>query len=343
MPDGSDLPVRSIIAVEDGAIVSRGEEQSPVFVYLATLRTESGRYTMKRKLDKLAQMLRTGKSAGATWDTFPWEQLTYGHVQAIMSKLLETYKPSYVNTILSAIKGVMLAAWRGGLIDVEHYQRIKSVRSARGGSDEPTGRYVSNGERNALMSICLADSTPAGARDAAIIALGYPGGLRRTEIVSLDRGDVEDDGETVTVKVSGKGRKERIVPLDNGGAEAIRDWLKVRGPEEGPLFYSGRKGGHLVKRQRMTAQAAYAMLKRRAKQAGVKDLGTHDLRRSTASDLLDITDALTVADYLGHASTNTTRKYDKRGERAKRKAAQGLHIAYTPRRIWAMRNRRRLV
>jgi integrase len=51
-------------------------------------------------------------------------------------------------------------------------------------------------------------------------------------------------------------------------------------------------------------------------------------RWTTASDLLDITDAVIVAGHLGHASTNTTVKYDRRGERARKKAAQELHIPY---------------
>jgi len=78
----------------------------------------------------------------------------------------------------------------------------------------------------------------------------------------------------------------------------------------------------------MTPQSVYEVLKRRAEDAGIRELTPHDLRRTTASDLLDLTDAVTTAGVLGHASTDTTAKYDRRGERARRKAAQGLHIPY---------------
>ena len=84
----------------------------------------------------------------------------------------------------------------------------------------------------------------------------------------------------------------------------------------------------MTRGQGITGQSIYEMLKRRAEAAGIRDLGTHDLRRTTASDLLDLTDAVTVAGVLGHTSTDTTAKYDRRGERARRKAAQGLQIAY---------------
>ena len=182
-----------------------------------------------------------------------------------------------------------------------------------------------------MMAECLADPSLVGRRDAAILACGYPGGLRRSEIASLQREDLSDDGETVTLQVRGKGRKARPVYLDNGGADALRDWLTVRGDDPGPLFWAGRRGGHLTRGQGITGQSIYEMLKRRAEAAGIRDLGTHDLRRTTASDLLDLTDAVTVAGVLGHASTDTTARYDRRGERARRKAAQGLHIAYTRR------------
>jgi len=107
----------------------------------------------------------------------------------------------------------------------------------------------------------------------------------------------------------GKGCKMRRVFLDDGGAEALRDWLVTRGDGEGPLFWAGRRGGHLVREQRLTGQSIYDVVKRRAEQGGVPPLGTHDLRRSVASDLLDITDGQTVAAHLGHASTDTTARY----------------------------------
>lgn len=111
----------------------------------------------------------------------------------------------------------------------------------------------------------------------------------------------------------------------------IRDYLVLRGSSTGPLFFAGRKGGNLIEGQRITGQSVYEMLKRRSAEAGLRDLGTHDFRRTTASDLLDISDAVTVAGYLGHASRNTTARYDRRGERARKKTAQGFHISYRQR------------
>ena len=85
--------------------------------------------------------------------------------------------------------------------------------------------------------------------------------------------------------------------------------------------------------QRITSQSFYEMLAKRAAEAGVADLSPHDLRRTTASDLLDETDAITTARLLGHASTATTMAYDRRGDRAVRKAAGKLHLPYRRRRL----------
>lgn len=325
--------------MDDRAVAIRGEtavlqdgaaNANPAALYLVNLRSATGRYQMARKLDKVARLL--GGEA-TTWQTFPWAQLTAERVGALVTLLVDRdkYRPAYVNTILAAIRGVAEQAHDHGQMDDATHRLIRKVKAVSGGSAEPRGRYVPQGERNALMEACLADPSPVGRRDAAILACGYPGGLRRAEIAGLRHEDLADDGETITLTVRGKGRKARAVYLDNGGADALRDWLAVRGDAPGALFWAGRRGGHLVRGQGISAQSIYEVVKRRAEAAGIREMGTHDLRRTTASDLLDIADAVTVAGHLGHSSTNTTAKYDRRGERARRRAAQGLHLAYTRR------------
>lgn len=298
-------------------------KENPAALYLLSLRSETGRYQMMRKLTKVARLM-----GAEDWSTFEWASLTQVHVGAIVTKLAGEHKPSYVNTILAAIRGVMEIVFDLEKIDERTYRLIKKVKRVQGRNAEPTGRYLPQGERNSMMEVCLQNNTPTGYRDAALLVVAYPGGLRRAEISGLNREDVHDDGETITLRIFGKGKKKREIFLNNGGADALRDWLTLRGDGDGPLFYAGRKGGHLIEGQRITGQSVYERLKKIAEVAGVKELGTHDFRRTTASDMLDIADAVTVASHLGHSNTSTTAKYDRRGERAKRKAAQGLHIPY---------------
>ena len=91
-----------------------------------------------------------------------------------------------------------------------------------------------NVQLGALLDAYAEDPSAAGARDAAIIALGYACGLRRAELVALDLDSY--DRTTRTLTIHGKRHKIRAVPLEAGVDEALEDWLAVRGDAAGPLF-----------------------------------------------------------------------------------------------------------
>lgn len=297
--------------------------RNPALVYWASL-SKGGRPGV------LSALRAVARDAGYTLETMPWEKLRYEHVQALRTRWQDQgLAPATINLRLSAIRGVMREAWRLGLIDGETYQRIADVPGVRG-SRLPAGRHVGHGELYALFEAC-ADGTPVGVRDAAILALAYAGGLRRAEIVALRREDVTLTEDGVRVTVVGKGNKQRAVYLDNGGAQALRAWLDIRGDEPGPLFWRARKGGRL-ERAGMTPQAVRLVLQKRAQQARVAPLTPHDLRRSCVSDMLDAgVDIATVARHVGHASVKTTQRYDRRGDQALRQAARSLHVPYLAR------------
>ncbi len=126
----------------------------------------------------------------------------------------------------------------------------------------------------------------------------------------------------------GKRRKDRITYLPPGGAQAMADWLDIRGHSPGALFWAINKGGRLIP-GRITAQAILLILEKRAKLAGVGDISPHDFRRTFISDLLDRgNDIATVQQLVGHASPETTARYDRRGEKAKKRAVSTLDIPY---------------
>jgi len=183
-----------------------------------------------------------------------------------------------------------------------------------------------------LIGACEVDPSAAGARDAAIIAVMYATGVRRASVVYLDLADY--DAETGTMRVrQAKRRKEYLVYLSQDGAQrALADWLTVRGDSPGPLFWPVSKGGAMANR-RLSTQAIYNLLLKRARQAGIDRFSPHDLRRTLAGDLLDAgADIVTVKRILGHASVDTTARYDRRPEEVKRKAANLIHVPYRGRR-----------
>ena len=316
---------REVVKVEPSSPAAA--ERNPALIYCASLRG-SGRSSM------VSMLRRCAKSLGGELETYPWHKLRYEHVQSIVSKVAETeyapgktYAPGTVNLLRVALREIARASWRLGMIGSEELQRILDVKSLRG-SRLPPGKALTRGELSALFAKMADDTTPAGARDAAVLALGYGAGLRRAEIAALEIDQVHEEGEGYTLRVIGKGNKERVIFLNDGGAEALRSWISARGAEPGPLFYAGRKGGNLLPGQGMAAGSIREIVARRADAAGLK-ASPHDLRRSFVSDLLDAgVDISTVASMAGHASVTTTARYDRRGDEAKRKASKALHVPY---------------
>ncbi|HSH02043.1 MAG TPA: tyrosine-type recombinase/integrase [Anaerolineae bacterium] len=292
-------------------------DQNAALVYLAGLAAGSRR-TMHQSLTSIARIVTADERATAT--NVPWHQLRFQHTQAIRAELQERYSHTTVNKMLSALRGVLKAAWKLGQMPPEAYQMAVSVENVKG-TTVPSGRAISAGELSALLATC--DNKASGIRDAAIIAVMYACGLRRGELVALELADY--DVEEMVLRVRGKGNKERLVPVVSGAGAAVADWLAVRGDEAGALFWRlGRGAGG-----RLSTQAIYKMLGGRAKKAGIKALSPHDLRRTFVSDLLDAgADIATVQRLAGHANVTTTARYDRRDERAKRQAVELLHVPY---------------
>jgi integrase len=227
--------------------------------------------------------------------------------------------------MLAALRRVLKEAWRLGQMSAENFHRAADVPTIKA-QTLPRGRALSSGELRALFESC-ADGTKAGVRDAALMAILYAGGLRRSEAVGFDLSDFNPEDGALTVR-GGKGRKDRVVYASNGSADALADWISLRGPEPGALFFPVNKGDRITAR-RMTDQALLWMVRRRADDAGVSRFSPHDLRRTFVSDLLDAgADLSTTKRLAGHASEATTGRYDRRGEEAKKKAAQLLHVPY---------------
>lgn len=293
-------------------------DQNPAAVYLSNLR-ENGRRTQKQALDMIAGML----TGDANCLYCNWGKLRYQHTAAIRSRLSETYKAATVNKFLSALRGVLKQALLLKQIPAEDYQMAIMVKNVES-ETLPAGRELSNGEILALMQACENDSSSAGVRDAAIIAVMYSCGLRREEVVNIEY----YDPETGKLIVHGKRNKDRTVYLTNGAQRALADWLNIRRKEVGKIFWPINKSGKLINRN-LTTQAIYNLLHKRAEEAGVGSFSPHDLRRTFVSDLLDAgADISTVSKIAGHANVQTTARYDRRPEEAKKKASELLHVPY---------------
>ena len=139
-------------------------------------------------------------------------------------------------------------------------------------------------------------------RDVAIMELFYSSGLRLSELAALDVADV--DLYTESVRVFGKGRKERICPVGLPALEAISRYRAAANVHSGPLFIN--KG-----RRRMSTRSIWLILKRYLRHTSIPiSISPHKLRHSFATHMLDRgADLRSVQALLGHASLSTTQIY----------------------------------
>jgi site-specific recombinase XerD len=316
-------PLAVIESLPPDAVTALPPDRHPVHVYIARLGSGSRR-TMREALNIIAAILTDGK---CDTENLPWSALRYQHTAAIRAALIERYKPSTANKALAALRGVLKESWRLGYMTAEDFHRATDVPTIKA-QTLPRGRALSSGEIAALMRACSSDISPAGTRDAAMLSLLYAAGLRRSEAVALDVSCYNIELGELTIR-GAKGRKDRLGYACGGSADALADWLRLRGNEPGPLFLAVKKGGKVAAR-RMTDQAVFHILRKRGSQAGVVSFSPHDLRRTFISDLLDAgADISTVQQLANHANVQTTVRYDRRGEVAKQRAAQLLHVPYS--------------
>ena len=295
----------------------------PARLYLAGLHA-SGRRAMAARLRSVARLV------GLSPDAIRWSGLRSEVVSVIRALMIERrYSPASVNATLSALKGVAHAAWQMKQLGTDQYQRIRDVKGVRG-SRLPRGRALSDREVSRLVDACMRDTSPAGARDLALVALLGSGGLRRSEAASLDLSHFDE--EAATLRVRGKGDKERLIYLGREALRAVLNWVGVRGADSGPLLCPVSKAGD-VEHRRLSDQAVYNALRKRAREARVRAFSPHDLRRTCITNMLERGGDLSVVqDIAGHSSISTTKIYDRRGEAAKRRTSALASFPYRRRR-----------
>lgn len=205
----------------------------------------------------------------------------------------------------AAIRNFTAWATREGILASDPAALLSSPRA-----DQRLPSPLDESDARALLNAARDEAAAGGAsqiRNWAILELTYACGLRVSEVCALDISSL--NREALTVRVLGKGNKERVVPYGPPAADALDHWLvrgrpQLAGERSGHALFLGDKGG------RIDPRIVRSMVHKMAARAGVHDIAPHGLRHSTATHLLQGgADLRAVQEMLGHSSLSTTQRY----------------------------------
>jgi integrase/recombinase XerC len=177
---------------------------------------------------------------------------------------------------------------------------------------------------DSLATRASEEETPISLRDVAMVELLYATGARVAELCGLDVSDIDYDRQTI--RVLGKGNKERSIPLGNPAMKALNVWLKegrdsIKNSLSGNAVFLGARGKRID--QRTVRTVVYNALQAIE---GIERMGPHALRHSAATHLLEGgADLRTVQEILGHASLATTQIYTHVSTERLQKAFKQAH------------------
>ncbi|MGC4015830.1 MAG: tyrosine recombinase XerC [Luteolibacter sp.] len=205
---------------------------------------------------------------------------------------------------VAAARGFTAWCRRRGLIEADPGERLSGPKVVR---ELPA--VLSAAQAGGLLEVAdLAADTPTGLRDRAMLELLYASGVRVGELAGLDTGSVNPARRTL--RVLGKGGKERTVPYGVPAQRALDAWLAagrpaLETPASGPALFLGARGRRID--PRAVRHAVHELLRH---VPDAPDLGPHGLRHSAATHLLEGgADLRSVQELLGHATLATTQIY----------------------------------
>jgi integrase/recombinase XerD len=234
-----------------------------------------------------------------------WPELTENHLSAYLLHLRgREYAASTVARKTAALKSFCSFLVERAILRSDPAEKLSAPRV-----EKYTPRSITPSEIDQLLAQtgrAAAESRPEGLRDLAMLETLYSTGMRVSELVALNVGEI--DLERRIAYCTGKGGRQRIVPLRTSAIQALRNYLtdgRVRlAPNEESALFVNHRGS------RLTRQGFWLILKAYARQAGIHDITPHTLRHSFATHALrhgyELRD---VQQMLGHVSISTTQVY----------------------------------
>jgi integrase/recombinase XerC len=306
-------------------------EQLDAFLEHLALNENASGHTVRAYESDLSQFLTfLVQAAAKRRDELTAADFSRTHIRAFLGDLHKRGNSrSSAARKLAAIRAFARYLRREGALDGDPAALVGTPRQ-----DKHLPAHLGEAEMTRLLEMPDV-STPLGRRDRAILELFYASGLRLSELVGLDVEDVNLAGRSV--RVLGKGRKERLVPFNRSAEDAIRGWLKdweVLGAASGArtggsrragsirqLIASRTRGGEVRKRgealflnyrgKRLSTRSVDRLVRKYVAQCSTRfGISPHALRHSFATHLLERgADLRAIQELLGHARLSTTQRY----------------------------------
>lgn len=274
---------------------------------------------------------------GISLDRLGLKHLTRDQVLGYLKWILEVRKcsPATRNYRLAAIHSFCQYLQYAVIDMLEQWQKILTIKAVR--TEGTTPNYLS-AEGIKLLLAQPDTATRNGRRHLAILSLMYDTGARVQEIADLTVDSVRISHEPYTIRLYGKGRKARIVPLVKEQVRILRDYMEEHHLDDSskvssPLFFNNRHE-KLTREGIAYILATYAGLARKEAPDLIPErISCHSLRHSRAMHLLQAgVNLVYIRDLLGHVSIQTTDIYARADSKAKREALEKAYTDLVPNR-----------
>lgn len=224
-------------------------------------------------------------------------------IREYMGRMFGNMAPSSMARKIASLRTFFRYCMRQGLVESNPAKEVTTPKVPK-----RLPKFLTVDEVFALIEAPSPEGGALGSRDRAILELLYASGLRVSELVGLNVGNV--DLHAATVRVLGKGRKERIVPMGEKAVAAISKYLEsrvllVRREPSNEAFFVNHHGG------RLSVRSIERLIVKYIKRCGLaKSVTPHVLRHTFATHLLNAgADMRSIQELLGHASLSTTQRY----------------------------------
>ncbi|HET7296689.1 MAG TPA: tyrosine recombinase XerC [Gemmatimonadales bacterium] len=266
----------------------------PVSSFLEYLADERGAspHTLRNygaDLDEFTKFLRRERSSLVTADA----RLVRAYLAWLYQRRLAK---ATIARRLASVRSCFRFLARRGVIEQNPARQVRSPRQSR-----RLPSFLPKDESKELLDR-PPEASEAARRDHALLEVLYATGIRVGECCGLDCDDV--DRSHRTVRVLGKGDKERVVPVGDTALAALDDYLSLRGRASGPLFTNHRGG-------RLTPRSVRRIVRREARRSGLdRRVTPHTLRHTFATHMLgEGADLRLIQELLGHSRLSTTQRY----------------------------------